>query len=68
MVIDTVWRLPKFVTELSNARKMMMNCFVVRGGTETNQERFADICNSRQSEFGNESWMYCRIDTFIPYT
>ena len=40
----------------------------IRGGTETNQERFADICNSRHSEIGKESRMYCQFDAFILYT
>ena len=44
------------------------NTYLPRGGTETNRERFADICNSRQSEIGIELWTYCRFDTFIPYT
>ena len=35
-------------------------CF--RGGTETNQQCFADICESRQSRFGSKSRIYCRID------
>ena len=38
----------------------------VRGGTETNRERFADICNSRQSEIVNDSWTYCQFHALIP--
>ena len=34
----------------------------LRGGTETNRQCFADICKSRQSQFGSKSRIYCRID------
>ena len=34
----------------------------VRGGTETNRQCFADICKSRQSQFGSKSRLYCQID------
>ena len=46
-----------------------MEC-IVRGGTETNRERFADICNSRQSKIGNSSILDSQDmfsqDTFLP--
>ena len=29
---------------------------------------FSDICNSRQSEIGNETRTYCQCDAFIAYT
>ena len=35
---------------------------MLRGGTETNRQCFADICKSRQSRFGSKSRIYCRID------
>ena len=35
---------------------------LLRGGTETNRQCFADICKSRQSRFGSKSRIYCRID------
>ena len=34
----------------------------VRSGTETNRQCFADICKSRQSQFGSKSRIYCLID------
>ena len=36
--------------------------YLVRGGTETNRQCFADICKSRQSRFGSKSRIYCRND------
>ena len=65
-------KLPFHQNVIKEQRKNNKNTwplwFGVRGGTETNRERFADICNSRQSEIGNESWTYCRFDAFIPHT
>ena len=35
---------------------------MLRGGTETNRQCFADIYKNRQSQFGSKSRIYCRID------
>ena len=32
-----------------------------RGGTETNREHFADICNSLLSQIDNESYLYRKV-------
>ena len=36
--------------------------WILRDGTDTNRQCFADICKSRQSRFGSKSRIYCRID------
>ena len=39
----------------------------VRGGSQTNRERFADICNSLLSQIDNESYLYQKFWLSMPF-